>query len=56
MKRTKQGNRKAPLRARKSVTPAYERDDGPLTKEQLEAIERLQPRGRMKVSKRLCER
>ena len=56
MKRTKQRNRKAPPSASKRVKPAYERDDGPLTKEQHEAIERMQPRGRMKVLKRLFGR
>ena len=33
--------------------PAYEPDDGPLTDEQMRAIERLQPPGRMKVKSRL---
>lgn len=33
--------------------PAYEADDGPLTDEQMRAIERLQPPGRMKVKSRL---
>jgi hypothetical protein len=33
--------------------PAYEPDDGPLTDEQMGAIERLQPPGRMKVKSRL---
>ena len=33
--------------------PAYEADDGPLTDEQMRAIERLQAPGRMKVKSRL---
>jgi hypothetical protein len=33
--------------------PAYEPDDGPLTDEQMSAIARLQPPGRMKVKSRL---
>lgn len=33
--------------------PAYEPDDGPLTDEQISAIERLQPPGRMKVKSKL---
>ena len=33
--------------------PAYEADDGPLTDEQMRAIERLQPPGRMKVKSKL---
>ena len=33
--------------------PAYEPDDGPLTDEQMSAIERLQPPRRMKVKSRL---
>jgi hypothetical protein len=33
--------------------PAYEPDDGPLTEEQMRAIERLQPPGRMKVKSSL---
>lgn len=33
--------------------PAYAPDDGPLTDEQMRAIERLQPPGRMKVKSRL---
>ncbi|MBI2318127.1 MAG: hypothetical protein HYY28_03390 [Betaproteobacteria bacterium] len=33
--------------------PAYEADDGPLTDDQMSAIERLQPPGRMKVKSRL---
>ncbi len=33
--------------------PRYEPDDGPLTAEQKKTIERLQPRGRMKVKSSL---
>ncbi len=33
----------------RQTLPQYEPDDGPLTDEQMKAIERLQPRGRMKV-------
>jgi hypothetical protein len=37
----------------RQTLPRYELDDGPLTKEQIEAIERLQPPGRSKVIKSL---
>ena len=33
--------------------PAYEQDDGPLSDKQLEAIAKLVPQGRMKVTKSL---
>ena len=33
--------------------PRYEVDEGPLSQEQMDAIDRLQPRGRMKVKKSL---
>jgi len=33
--------------------PAYEADDGPLTREQLAAIDRLVPQGRLKPSSKL---
>lgn len=37
----------------RQTLPRYELDDGPLTKEQMDAIDRLQPPGRMKVTKSL---
>ncbi len=37
----------------RQTLPRYEADNGPLTKEQLEAIDKLVPQGRMKVSKSL---
>ncbi len=37
----------------RQTLPQYEPDDGPLTKEDLAAIEKLAPQGRMKVTKRL---
>ncbi|HLX81403.1 MAG TPA: hypothetical protein VKS43_12560 [Burkholderiales bacterium] len=37
----------------RQTLPRYEPDDGPLTQEQMDAIDRLQPPGRMKVTKRL---
>ena len=37
----------------RQALPAYEADDGPLTAEQLAAIDRLVPQGRLKPSKRL---
>ena len=33
----------------RQTLPRYEADNGPLTDEQMEAIRRLQPQGRMKV-------
>jgi hypothetical protein len=33
----------------RQTLPRYEADNGPLTKEQMDAIRRLQPPGRMKV-------
>lgn len=37
----------------RQTLPQYEPDDGPLTQEQMDAIDRLQPPGRMKVIKSL---
>jgi hypothetical protein len=37
----------------RQTLPRYELDDGPLTKEQIDAIERLQPPGRSKAIKSL---
>ena len=37
----------------RQTLPRYELDDGPLTKEQMDAIDRLQPPGRSKVLKSL---
>lgn len=37
----------------RQTLPRYELDDGPLTQAQMDAIDRLQPRGRMKVTKSL---
>ena len=37
----------------RQTLPHYELDDGPLTKEQMDAIDRLQPPGRSKVLKSL---
>ena len=37
----------------RQTLPRYEVDDGPLTKEQLAAIDRLVPQGRLKPSKKL---
>ena len=37
----------------RQTLPRYEVDEGPLTREQMDAIERLQPAGRMKAGKRL---
>jgi hypothetical protein len=37
----------------RQTLPRYELDDGPLTKAQMDAIDRLQPPGRMKVKKSL---
>ena len=37
----------------RQTLPRYELDDGPLTKEQMDAIDRLQPPGRSKVIKSL---
>ena len=37
----------------RQTLPRYEPDDGPLTREQMNAIDRLQPPGRMKVTKSL---
>ena len=37
----------------RQTLPRYEVDDGPLTEEQMNAIDRLQPPGRMKVKKSL---
>jgi hypothetical protein len=37
----------------RQTLPRYESDDGPLTKAQMDAIDRLQPPGRMKVAKSL---
>jgi len=37
----------------RQTLPRYELDDGPLTQEQMDAIDRLQPPGRIKVTKSL---
>jgi len=37
----------------RQALPRYELDDGPLTQEQMDAIDRLQPPGRSKVIKSL---
>lgn len=37
----------------RQTLPRYEVDAGPLTREQMDAIDRLQPPGRMKVKKSL---
>lgn len=37
----------------RQTLPRYELDDGPLTQAQVDAIDRLQPPGRMKVTKSL---
>jgi hypothetical protein len=37
----------------RQTLPRYELDDGPLTKKQMDAIDRLQPPGRSKVLKSL---
>lgn len=37
----------------RQTLPRYEVDEGPLTREQMDAIDRLQPPGRMKVKKSL---
>ena len=37
----------------RQTLPRYELDDGPLTQAQMDAIDRLQPPGRMKVNKSL---
>jgi hypothetical protein len=37
----------------RQTLPRYELDDGPLTQAQMDAIDRLQPPGRMKVTKSL---
>lgn len=37
----------------RQTLPRYEVDEGPLTRGQMDAIERLQPTGRMKVKKSL---
>ena len=37
----------------RQTLPRYELDDGPLTQEQMDAIDRLQPPGRSKVIKSL---
>lgn len=37
----------------RQTLPRYELDDGPLTEAQMDAIDRLQPPGRMKVTKSL---
>jgi hypothetical protein len=37
----------------RQTLPRYELDDGPLTKAQMDAIDRLQPPGRSKVIKSL---
>lgn len=37
----------------RQTLPRYELDDGPLTKAQMDAIDRLQPPGRSKVTKSL---
>lgn len=37
----------------RQTLPRYELDDGPLTEEQMDAIDRLQPPGRSKVIKSL---
>ncbi|MEX2241293.1 MAG: hypothetical protein WD775_11450 [Burkholderiales bacterium] len=37
----------------RQTLPRYEVDEGPLTRVQMEAIDRLQPAGRMKVKKSL---
>jgi hypothetical protein len=37
----------------RQTLPRYELDEGPLTQAQMDAIERLQPPGRMKAGKRL---
>jgi hypothetical protein len=37
----------------RQTLPRYELDDGPLTEEQMDAIDRLQPPGRIKVTKSL---
>lgn len=40
-------NKRARTRAAKK-TPAYKPDDGPLTSQQIEAIKKIEPQGRMK--------
>lgn len=40
-------------RLAQETLPRYESDDGPLTAQQLEAIKRLEPQGRMEVSESL---
>jgi hypothetical protein len=37
----------------RQTLPRYELDEGPLTQTQMDAIDRLQPPGRMKAGKRL---
>ena len=37
----------------RQTLPQYELDNGPLTDEQMDAIDRLQPPGRAKITKRL---
>ncbi len=37
----------------RQTLPRYEADNGPLTEKQMDEIDRLQPRGRMKVKKSL---
>jgi len=37
----------------RQTLPRYELDDGPLTEQQMDAIDRLQPPGRIKVTKSL---
>jgi hypothetical protein len=37
----------------RQTLPRYQLDEGPLTQAQMDAIERLQPPGRMKAGKRL---
>jgi hypothetical protein len=37
----------------RQTLPRYEVDEGPLAQNQMDAIDRLQPRGRMKVRKHL---
>jgi len=37
----------------RQTLPRYEPDDGPLSRAQMDAIDRLQPPGRMKVTKSL---
>jgi hypothetical protein len=37
----------------RQTLPRYEPDDGPLSQEQMDAIDRLQPPGRMRVTKSL---